>query len=92
MYLQQEKKWTEKIKKYKQQIEGTKKLVQQSTEIDFEGIFSREPPKSYPLYLHDRWAAFRLKQLAAGQPHEINQPNDFVSIYVSMEISHHCMG
>jgi hypothetical protein len=86
MYLQQEHKWTEKIKQYKQQLEDTKKLVQLSTEIAFEGIFSREPPKSYPLYLHDQWAAFRLRQLATEQPHEINQPDDFVSIYVFAEM------
>jgi hypothetical protein len=61
MYLQQEQRWTERIKQYKQQLEDTKKLIQQTTQIAFEGIYSREPPKSYPLFLHDRWAAFRLK-------------------------------
>jgi hypothetical protein len=86
MYLQQEQRWTERIKQYKQHVEDARKLVQQTTEIAFEGIYSREPPKSCPLFLHDRWATFRLKQLAAGQPHEIKQPDDFVIIYVSTEM------
>jgi hypothetical protein len=75
-----------RIKQYKQQLEDTKKLVQHTTEIAFEGIYSRDPPKSYPLFLHDRWAAFILKQLATGQPDEIKQPNDFVNIHVSAEM------
>jgi hypothetical protein len=89
MYLQQERKWTEKIKGYKQQLEETRKLIQQTTEIAFEGIYNREPPRCYPLFLHDRWAVFRLRQLAAGQPHKIKQPDDFVSMYISAEMKDH---
>jgi hypothetical protein len=86
MYLQKEKKWSAKIKGYKQQLDDTKKLIQQITEIAFEGIYSREPPRGYPLLLHNRWATFRLKQLAAGQPHEIKQPDEFVNIFISVDM------
>jgi len=65
------------------------KLIQQTTEIAFEGIYNKEPSRYYPLILHDRWAGFRLRQLAARQPHEVKQLDDFVNMYLSVEMKDH---
>jgi hypothetical protein len=84
MYLQQEQKWAEKIKGYKQQLEDTRKLIQQTTEIAFEGIYNREPPRCYSLFLHDRWAVFILRQLAADNPTRSNNRMT-LSVYIFLQ-------